>query len=47
MKTTVLMSVDKNDLKKDIQKMKKENKNVLVGDILKKGIVYKVTISYI
>ena len=43
-KVVVFMSFDKNDLKRDIEKFKKENQNARVGTIIKNGNLFKVTI---
>jgi hypothetical protein len=44
MKKEILFSLDKEDLKQDIKKLQKENKQIQVGSIVKEGKIYKVTI---
>jgi hypothetical protein len=44
--STVLTSTDKNDLKQDIAKLKKEKPDAKVGEITKNGKIFTVRITF-
>lgn len=44
--STVLTSTDKNDLKQDIAKLKKEKPDAKVGEITKNGKIFTVKITF-
>jgi hypothetical protein len=44
--STVLTSTDKNDLKQDIAKLKKEKPDAKVGEITKNGKIFSVRITF-